>query len=154
MDKHGSELPDPESRPREFGSAKGWIHMADDSDAPLLSEPALADSSEGAVTPVLERAIRAATALPAEDQDALAAEILEWIEGQRRWAESFAHTHEALAELAREALAEHHAGQTLDCAYAEMAEDEAREAEAADWSEGLVADGAEDSDEFRPAAEG
>jgi hypothetical protein len=154
MYEHGAELPDPESRPREFGSAKGWIHMADDFDAPLLSEPALADSSEGGITPALERAIRAAKALSAEDQDALAAEILEWIEDERRWAESFARTHEALAELADEALAEHHAGETLACGYAEMAEDEAREAEATEWSEGLVADAADDPDESRSVADG
>ncbi len=128
MDEHGSELPDPESRQREFGSAKGLIHMADDFDAPLLSEPAL----EGAVTPALEQVIRAAMALPAEDQDALAAQILEWIADERRWADSFARTHEALAELAREALAEHQAGETLDAGYAELTSVEAREAEAAE----------------------
>jgi hypothetical protein len=37
--------------------------------------------------------------------------ILEWIEDERRWAESFARTQEALVELAREALAEHDADQ-------------------------------------------
>lgn len=102
---------------------------------------------------MLEQAIRAAKALPEEDQDALAAAMLEWIEDERRWAESFARTHEALAELAREALAEHHAGQTLDldAAYAEMAADEAREAEAADWSEALITD-ADDDPENRPSA--
>lgn len=147
MDEHGAESPESAARPREFGSAKGLIHMADDFDAPLLSEPSL----EGTVTPTLEQAVRAATALPAEDQDALAAEILEWIENERRWAESFARTHEALAELALEALDEHHAGQTLDCAYAEMAEDESREAEAVERSEGLVADPVDDPDKPRPA---
>lgn len=89
-------------------------------------------ASEGAVTPLLEQAIRAARALPEEDQDALAAEILEWIDDNRRWAESFARTHAALAELAREALAEHHVGDTvdLDAAYDGMAADKSREAEA------------------------
>ncbi len=77
------------------------------------------------MTPMLEQAILAAKELPEADQDALAANILEWIEDERRWAESFARTHEALQELAREAFAEHHAGQTLDAAYAEMASDEA-----------------------------
>ncbi len=112
-----------------------------------------AQHAEPAVTPMFQRAIEAAKALPAEDQDALAAEILEWIEDERRWAESFARTHDALAELAREALAEHHAGETLDCAYAEKAEDEAREAEALEWSESVIADSADEADKPRPAAD-
>ena len=144
--------------------------MADDFDSALLSEPALADwnrpeedaawahlqgPDEGAVTPTLQQAIEAAKALPDSEQDALAAEILEWIEDERRWAESFARTHEALAELAREALAEHHAAQTLDldAAYADMAADESREAEAVEWSEALIADAVDKADEPRPAAD-
>lgn len=67
------------------------------------------------MTPMLEQAIVAAKELPEADQDALAASILEWIEDERRWADSFARMHEALAELARETLAEHHGGQTLNC---------------------------------------
>ena len=78
------------------------------------------------MTPMLQQAIRAAEALSETDQDELAANILEWIEDQRRWAESFARTHQALQELAREALAEHDAGQDLDAADAEMAADEER----------------------------
>lgn len=81
---------------------------------------------------MLEQAICAVRELPEVEQDALAAAILEWIDEQRRWAESFARTHDALAELAREALAEHHAGQTLDAAYAEMASEQLRETEAVD----------------------
>lgn len=145
-------MPDANQRPREFGSAKGLIHMADAFDSALMSEPVLTEwnreeedaarahlqqRSEGAVTPMLEQAIRAARALPEEDQDALAAAILERIEDERRWAESFARTHEALAELAREALAEHHAGQTLD---------------AGEWSDPPVADAAE-SDERKGCSE-
>src|SRR5687767_8752832 len=99
------------------------------------------------MTQMLEEAIRAAKALPEPDQDAIAAAILEWIEDQRRWAESFARTHEALAELAREALSEHQAGHTLDLdgAYADMAADESREAEAAEWSEALITDAADEA---------
>lgn len=135
MGEHGDDLPASDPRPRVFGSAKGLIHMADDFDSPLLSEPA-------AVTSMLEQAIRAAKALPEDDQDALAAAMVEWIEDERRWAESFARTHEVLAELAREALTEHHAGQTRDreVDYAEMAADESREAEAVEWSDALMAD--------------
>jgi hypothetical protein len=72
------------------------------------------------MTPMLEQAILAAKELPETDQVALAANILEWIEDERRWAESFARTHHALGELTREALAEQDASQILDDAYAEM----------------------------------
>jgi hypothetical protein len=165
MDEDGIESPAADPQRREFGSAKGLIHMADDFESALLSEPALADwnreeedaahlqqPNEGEVTPILERAIRAAKALSLDDQDALAAAMLEWIDDERRWAESFARTHEALAELARDAPAEHHAGDDLDSAYAEMAADELREAEAVEWSEGFVADAGDDPGESRPSA--
>ncbi|MCA1791011.1 MAG: hypothetical protein LC667_14485 [Thioalkalivibrio sp.] len=100
---------------------------------------------------MLEQAILAAKQLQEADQDALAAEMLEWIEDERRWADSFARSHEALAELAREALAEHHAGLTLDldAAYADMAADETREAEAAEWTEALFADAADEAERPR-----
>ena len=101
---------------------------------------------EAVLTPMLERAIEAAKALPEAEQDALAAEILEWTEDQRRWAESFARTHEALAELAREALAAHHASETLDEAYAEMASDADRESETAERTESLFADADHDDE--------
>lgn len=78
------------------------------------------------MTPMLEQAIRAAKELPETHQDALAANILEWIEDERRWAESSARTHKALQELAREPLAEHDATETLEAAYKEMAADEER----------------------------
>jgi hypothetical protein len=146
MDEHGRESK-ADSQPRVFGSAKGLIHMADDFDSALLSEPALSDwnreeedaawahlqqPDEGAVTPMLEQAIRAAKTLSEQGQDALAAAMLECVEDERRWAESFARTHEALAELAREALAEHHAGQTLD---------------AAEWLDASPADTTDEADE-------
>jgi len=170
MDAHGSAPPEANSQPRVFGSAKGLIRMADDFDEPVFCEAALADwnreeedaawahlqgPDEGAVTPLLQQAIRAAKALPQDEQDALAAEILEWIDDERCWAESFARTHEALAELAREALAEHHAGQTVDpdAAYAEMAADESRDAEALEWSESMIGDSADEADEPRPTTD-
>lgn len=119
--------------------------MTDESDDAALSESAL--------TPMLERAIHAAKALPEPEQDALAAEILEWIEDERRWAESLARTHDALAELAREALAEQYAGETFDAAYAQMASDTSREAEAYEWTEALIADAADEAEKPRRAAD-
>lgn len=107
MDERGGEFPDANPRPREFGSARGLIHMTDDFDEPAFCEAALADwnreeedaawahlqqPSEGVVTPMLEQAIRAARALPEEDQDALAAAMLEWIDDERRSSVSLAAT--------------------------------------------------------------
>jgi hypothetical protein len=65
------------------------------------------------MTRLLEQAIRAAEALPEAEQDAIAASILAEIEDERRWADAFARSADRLAELAREALAEHRAGRTL-----------------------------------------
>ena len=45
-------------------------------------------------------------------QDAIAALILAELESQQRWDESFAHSQDALAVLAEEALAEHRAGRS------------------------------------------
>jgi hypothetical protein len=59
-----------------------------------------------------EQAVRAARALPEPEQDAIAAVILAEIEDERRWAEAFARSHDALAELAREALVEDRARST------------------------------------------
>lgn len=132
--------------------------MPNDFDDAAMSEAALADwnrpeedaawahlqdATKPALTPMLQKVIEAAKALPEEDQDALAAEILEWIEEERRWSESFARTHDALAELAREALAEHHSGETLE-----------GETEAAEWTERLLADAADKGDRPWPAADG
>jgi hypothetical protein len=55
-----------------------------------------------------------ASQLPPEQQDALAAIILNEIDADRQWEELFARleSHEFLGRLADEALAEHHAGRT------------------------------------------
>jgi hypothetical protein len=65
------------------------------------------------MTEMLEEAIRAAKTLSDPEQDAIAASILAEIEDERRWAESFARSPDALARLAREALGEHRAERTL-----------------------------------------
>jgi hypothetical protein len=65
------------------------------------------------MTHLLEQAFQAAEALPASEQDALAASILADIEDERRWAAAFENSADVLAELAREARAEHRAGKTL-----------------------------------------
>ncbi len=64
------------------------------------------------MTQLLERAYAEMVRLPEADQDAIAALILEELEDERNWQASFAQSQDALARLAEEALAEHHAGRT------------------------------------------
>ena len=64
------------------------------------------------MTQLLEMAIREASKLSAFEQDALAAVLLEELSSEKRWSESFENSQDALAKLAREALAEHDAGKT------------------------------------------
>jgi len=60
---------------------------------------------------LLEQAVAKARALPAEDQDAVASIILEEIEDERRWADSFAKSPGTLAALAARAAEQVKAGQ-------------------------------------------
>jgi len=65
------------------------------------------------MTDLMERALAEINKLPAQEQDALAAWILEELASERRWMDAFAASQDVLAELADEALAEHRAGKTL-----------------------------------------
>ena len=62
------------------------------------------------MTELLEKAFSEATKLSMREQDALAAWILEELASERQWDEAFADSADALAQLADEALAEHHSG--------------------------------------------
>ncbi len=64
------------------------------------------------MTQLLEKALSAVAKLPAPEQDALAAILLDELASEQRWSESFAKSKDALAKLAEEALAEHAAGKT------------------------------------------
>jgi hypothetical protein len=64
------------------------------------------------MTQLLEKVLAEAGKLPASEQDALAAIILEEIASEQRWSGSFAKSQDTLARLADEALAEHAAGRT------------------------------------------
>jgi len=64
------------------------------------------------MTKLLERAVKKVEALPDREQDAIAALILEELEDETRWDETFARTQDALARLAAEAMAEDRAGKT------------------------------------------
>ena len=50
--------------------------------------------------------------LPPEEQDVLAAILLEEIASEQRWSQSFARSEQALEALAAEALAEFRSGKT------------------------------------------
>jgi len=60
----------------------------------------------------LETAFAEAAKLPTADQNELAAFILEEIKSEKRWKDAFDSSASALAQLADEALEEHHAGKT------------------------------------------
>ena len=64
------------------------------------------------MTKLLEQAFKQVAALPASEQDAVAAIVMEELASEQRWADSFARSQDALTSLADEALAEHTAGRT------------------------------------------
>lgn len=66
------------------------------------------------MTDLLERAIAKLKTLPASEQDAIAAMILEELEDEILWDAAFARSHDALAKLAADAMAEYNAGKTQD----------------------------------------
>lgn len=65
------------------------------------------------MTELLQEAFREASKLPDEEQQQLAAWILEELTSERRWGEAFARSADALARLADEATAERRAGKTM-----------------------------------------
>jgi len=64
------------------------------------------------MTQLLQRAILEINKLPASEQDALAAILLEELASEQRWCDSFTKSQDVLANLADEALVEHAAGKT------------------------------------------
>ena len=66
------------------------------------------------MTELLEQAIARLKTLPTDKQDAIATLILEEIEDERRWDESFARSPNLLAKLAAEAMVEYRAGKTQE----------------------------------------
>jgi hypothetical protein len=66
------------------------------------------------MTELLESAIARLKTLPPDEQDAIAAIILEELEDEIRWDEAFAGSQDILAKLAGEAMAEYHAGKTQE----------------------------------------
>lgn len=64
------------------------------------------------MTRALETALAEVAKLPPEEQDALAALLLDEIASEHRWSRSFAASPGVLESFAAEALAEHRAGKT------------------------------------------
>lgn len=65
------------------------------------------------VTKLLKRAFEAASQLPEQQQDALAASILAEVDAERRWDTLFEGSAARISELADEAMGEHRANKTL-----------------------------------------
>ncbi len=65
------------------------------------------------MTKLLKKALERASALPDDEQDAIASIILDEIEDEKRWRESFANSQKALARLADQARAEIARGEVL-----------------------------------------
>jgi hypothetical protein len=64
------------------------------------------------MTQLLDKALSEVAKLPASEQDAVAALVLEELASEKRWSLSFAKSQDLLAKLAEEALAEYASGQT------------------------------------------
>ncbi len=64
------------------------------------------------MTKLLENAIAQLKTRSVEEQNAIATIILEELEEEQMWDESFARSSDLLAQLAQEAMAEYHAGKT------------------------------------------
>ncbi len=63
-------------------------------------------------TQLLERAFAEAAKLPIPQQDALAALVMEEMEAEKKWDDTFANSQDMLAQMAEQALAEHEKGET------------------------------------------
>lgn len=64
------------------------------------------------MTQLLEKAFSEVAKLPASEQDAVAALVIEELASEKRWSSSFENSQDLLAKLAEEALAEYASGQT------------------------------------------
>ncbi len=64
------------------------------------------------MTELLKKAFDEASKLPSEQQDAIAALLLEELESDRNWDRTFENSQDDLAKLANEALAEDARGET------------------------------------------
>jgi hypothetical protein len=63
-------------------------------------------------TQLLERAFAEAAKLPIPQQDALATLVMEEMEAEKKWDDTFANSQHMLSKMAEQALAEHKNGET------------------------------------------
>jgi hypothetical protein len=63
------------------------------------------------MTELLEEALRRVAALPRDEQDAIASQIIETLQDESRWRETLARNPEKLRRLAQEALDENRRGE-------------------------------------------
>lgn len=64
------------------------------------------------MTQLLEKALSQVAKLPASEQDAVAAIVIEELASEQRWTDSLAKSQDLLAKLAEKALVDHSAGRT------------------------------------------
>jgi hypothetical protein len=64
------------------------------------------------MTELLKKAFDEASKLPQDQQDALASLLLEELESERSWGQTFDRSQSALERLAEDALREHESGKT------------------------------------------
>jgi hypothetical protein len=64
------------------------------------------------MTGLLEKALHRVESLSPEVQDAIASQIIETLDDEEAWARSFREKPSVIRSLAREALEEHHRGET------------------------------------------
>jgi len=64
------------------------------------------------MTGLLEEALRRLESLPFEEQDAIAAQIIETLDDEAAWDRQFREKPDVLRSLAREAIDEHKRGET------------------------------------------
>ena len=64
------------------------------------------------MTGLLQEALRRVESLSQEEQDAIAAQIIDTLDDEEAWERSFRDKPSALRSLAREAVAEHRRGET------------------------------------------
>lgn len=64
------------------------------------------------MTQLMEKALIEIRKLPTEEQNTIAAWILEELESERKWGESLAESEDLLSQLADKALKEHRTGET------------------------------------------
>ena len=65
------------------------------------------------MTEMLEQALRKVAALPKEEQDAIASQIIDTLQDEAAWAERLARKPEKLRRLADQARQEQRSGETL-----------------------------------------